>query len=645
MRPYMSFHRLGPKDRLGGAGNAEGRATPQIRGALSGAMNRETSGLRLPVPTSLYDYGAIGNLHSVALVSRHGSIDWLCWPRFASPSLLARILDPEIGGHVAVRPREESASHQRYIPSTNLLETRFDLSDGRTLTVTDFMPVEAGVSEPTLPMLLRGLEAGGGEVTVEVELRPRFNYGAESPEWTGRGDRWIGRSPSGSVWVRAPAPLADGPEGLHGRWTLAPGVRQYLQLGWGPDAPDLGDLTRLERRTAEFWRDWVDAGRSRRTHPSDPEHPLIERSELVLKLLSHATSGAFVAAPTTSLPEWPGGSRNWDYRYVWIRDAAFAAQTLLALGHIEEAHAYLRWVTARLRESGPRPLRVLYAVQGNPDLTERTLPHLRGFLDSRPVRVGNGAATQFQLDIFGELLDAAALLVRVDPQSRSEVWPELAPVAEIIERRWADPDRSLWEIRGPPDHYVHSKVMAWVGLDRASTLCRLSDDEPGAARWRRSADEIRREVLARGVDPDHGTFRQAYGSPRIDAANLRIPMVGFLPFDDPRIRATIHRVERELSHGPFVYRYRGGDHLEGPEGAFLPCGFWLVHCLARIGERDRARGRLRGLSEATGPLGLLPEEFDPERRIPLGNFPQAFTHVAYLRALEALAEGAPPADR
>ncbi|EQD37090.1 glycoside hydrolase 15-related protein, partial [mine drainage metagenome] len=303
---------------------------------------------------------------------------------------------------------------------------------------------------------------------------------------------------------------------------------------------------------------------------------------------------------------------------------------------IEEAHAYLRWITARLRESGPRPLRVLYAAHGDPDLTERSLPHLRGFLNSRPVRIGNGAATQFQLDIFGELLDAAALLVRVDPEARAEVWPELAPVAEIIERRWAVPDRSIWEIRGARAHYVHSKVMAWVGLDRAAVLCRGSGDTDGARRWDHAAETIRREVLSRGVDPHGGGFEQAFGNGRIDAANLRIPMVGFLPFDDPRIRATIERVERELSHGPFVYRYRGDDGLDGPEGSFLPCGFWLVHGLARIGAKDRARERLEGLTAAAGPLGLFSEEYDPAARIPLGNFPQALTHVAYLRAREAL---------
>ncbi|MHB1435464.1 MAG: glycoside hydrolase family 15 protein [Thermoplasmata archaeon] len=601
-------------------------------------MPTDSSGRGLPDPTNLHDYGAIGNLHSVALVSRHGSIDWLCWPRFASPSLLARILDVRTGGHIAVRPSEATMSHQRYVPSTNLLETIFELPDGRSLTVTDFMPVDAGVAEAVSPVLLRALEATRGEVTVEVELRPRFNYGTETPGWFGRDDRWTGRSPSGSVWVAAPGPLAPAGDALRGRWTVRPGPRRYLEFGWGAHRPDLEPSERLQARTVDFWREWVRAGRSRRSRHWDREAPWIERSELVLKLLSHATSGAFVAAPTTSLPEWPGGTRNWDYRYVWIRDAAFSAQTLLSLGHIAEAHAYLRWITARLRESGPRPLRVLYAAHGDPDLTERTLPHLRGFLDSRPVRVGNGAATQFQLDIFGELLDAAALLARLDPAAQGEVWPELAPVAEIIEQRWSAPDRSIWEIRGPPDHYVHSKVMAWVGLDRAATLCRLSHDPSGAERWSRAAEEIHREVVARGVDPDTGALGQSFGNRQIDAANLRIPMVGFLPFDDPRIRATIERVERELSHGPFVYRYRGDDGLDGPEGSFLPCGFWLVHCLARIGEKDRARERLRGLTEAAGPLGLWSEEYDPQDRIPLGNFPQAFSHVAYLRALEALTD-------
>lgn len=598
--------------------------------------------LDLPVPSNLHDYGAIGNLHSVALVSRHGSIDWLCWPRFASPSLLARILDVSEGGYLAIRPEEPSTSRQRYLPSTNVLETRFELTDGRGLTLTDFMPVEPSVHEPRWPQLIRWIEATGGPVTVQGVVAPRFNYGEEAPRWSPGVGGWVGRARSGAVWAGMPCAASTEDGVLRGEWTVTPGTGCSVELVWGERRPDRESAEVLRDQAVDFWTRWCNGSRTRLHQLAGGWRGILERSELVLKLLAHARTGAFVAAPTTSLPEWPGGERNWDYRYVWIRDAALSAQILVTLGHLEEADAYLRWVTDRLRCVGSQPLRVLYGAHGETDLKERTIPRFRGFLDSRPVRIGNTAADQFQLDIFGELLDAAAALVRVNPAIRQEVWPSFRPVAELIERRWKEPDRSIWEIRGPPNHYVHSKVMAWVGLDRAALLSHAVGDDDEAQRWREAARTIRESVLTHGIDERSGALVQSYGRRGPDAANLRIPMVGFLPFDDPRIRATIDRVESELADGPFVHRYRGGDGIEGPEGAFLPCGFWLATCLARTGQIDRARRRFEGLMEAANPLGLLSEEYDPRGRIPLGNFPQAFSHIALLWSVEAIVDTAPP---
>jgi GH15 family glucan-1,4-alpha-glucosidase len=355
-------------------------------------------------------------------------------------------------------------------------------------------------------------------------------------------------------------------------------------------------------------------------------------------LLSHEDTGAFVAAPTTSLPEWPGGHRNWDYRYTWIRDAAFAAQALLLLDHVDEAKGFLRWVVGRLRaDPTSERLRVVYGSHGEVDLTERSLPHLAGYADSRPVRVGNAAVRQYQLDIFGELLDAAATLSVIDIEFVRSLWTEIAGVVESVARHWRTADHGIWEIRAPPRQYTHSKTMAWVALDRGVRIAgRLHVDDERVVGWAEAADRVRTTILERAYHPELHSFTQTLDGTGLDAAELRIPMVGLLPYSDPRVRSTVRRIRRELSFGPYVFRYRTTDGIPGAEGAFLPCSFWLVESLAQMGERAEAERRLDELAAVGGPLGLFSEACDSRTGQPLGNYPQALSHIALMRAVRVV---------
>lgn len=597
-----------------------------------------------PQPSDLGDYGLIGDLRTAALVSRFGSIDWACLPRFESSSVFARILDPERGGFHEIVPDEPFRAEQAYLAATAILLTRFHLPKGRILEVSDFMPVSSE-QPPTHPtMIARLAEAHGGPVRVRVTFAPRFDYGRAAPEWAESSAGWIARSNGTSLLYRAEAELRPAPDQMAFLRTITPDSPLSAEIIGGEERVHVGSIRQLLEATRRFWHGWVHTSTVPLHVLAGRWHPWVERSEITLKLLSSAETGAFVAAPTTSLPEWPGGPRNWDYRYAWIRDAAFTAQALLLLGHAREAYGFLHWMVAHFRRSPDGLLRVMYPVHDGLDLTEREVDGLAGFLGSKPVRVGNAAVGQFQLDIYGEIMDAASLLAERDLDHVRTIWPSLALLGEAVERMWTRPDQGIWEIRGPPTHYVHSKLMAWVALDRAAALARLMEGPDAAPRWRASANQVRDEILARGLDPKGRAFVQAFGSDVIDAANLRIPLVGFLPADDPRVLGTVERVIEELGSGPFVYRYRNGDGLDGPEGTFLPCAFWLVEVLARGGQAREAEDRFRLLLKAASPAGLLSEEYDPERKLRLGNFPQAFSHIGLLRAALALGLARAPAE-
>ncbi|MCI4329069.1 MAG: glycoside hydrolase family 15 protein, partial [Thermoplasmata archaeon] len=509
--------------------------------------------LALPAPTALDDYGVIGNLRTAALVHRAGSIDWACLPKFASPSVFARILDPTRGGTFLVRPVGARPGVQRYRPSTNILETQFEVGRA-TVTLVDFMPISEGLSDEEAARIVRIVETTGGPADIEVWFEPRFEYGARVARLEVTPSGLLAASGETALALRGSVPFEV--EGGHAAavvW-VPQDASVTFDLSWGA-APRRGSRVRsLLEETERYWRGWVHGPKAPLHRLAARWHDAVERSELVLKLLSHVQTGAFVAAPTTSLPEWPGGRRNWDYRYVWIRDAAFSAQAMLLLGHVAEARSFLGWVVDRLapvRRGHRADLHVMYGAHGESDLTERSIRGLSGFLLSRPVRVGNGAFDQFQLDIYGELLDAAHLLSTIDPGSLPRPTVRaLLELAEDVAELWTAPDQGIWEVRGPPRHFVHSKVMAWVAIDRAILLAGQYGGDRRVARWRSTAETIRHAVLTRGWDQERGAFVRSFGDTALDAANLRIPLVGFLPFDDPRVLATVRKTEQELAKGP-----------------------------------------------------------------------------------------------
>jgi GH15 family glucan-1,4-alpha-glucosidase len=605
------------------------------RTARNGPTGTPSAAARIPVPIA--SYGVIGNMSSAALVAPDGSIDWCCLPDFAAPSVFGRLLDPARGGFFQVAPAESAAGRCAYLPRTNVLATTFENPGGPTLRVLDYMPVDRQGRAPAPGMLVRRMDADGGPIRVRVVCAPRFDYGRTAPQWDLGGTEAVGSAGTARLWLGFPEPPAVDGEGIDLEMEIVPGRARSVELAWGDRRPRVPPPEELLEATIEHWRDWTHSRRAPFHAQASERHAWVERSELVLKLLSSRDTGAFVAAVTTSLPEWPGGARNWDYRFVWVRDAAFTAGALLMLGHLPEARRFLAWVVARA--VGPDiagSLQVAYQANGDPVPDEQTLPHLPGYLGSTPVRIGNEAAHQFQLDIYGELLDAASSLFLLDREAVGRMWPRLRDQARNAEGAWTRPDAGIWEARGRPAHYVHSKVMAWVAFDRAHVLAREFEGASSAAKWARLAERVRAQILARGYDARRTTFRRAYGQSGADAANLRIPLVGFLPVDDPRVVGTVRRTEAELGPGPFLRRYLADDGVGGPEARFLACGFWLVECLARQGETERATAYFAELTRASGPLAIFSEEFDPTSGTALGNYPQGLTHIGVLRAALAL---------
>jgi GH15 family glucan-1,4-alpha-glucosidase len=604
-------------------------------------------------------YAIIGNRASAALVGLDGSIDWLCLPYLDSASVFAAILDADRGGRFRVRPAGESQVERRYLGHSPALETTFRTAAG-CLRLTDFFPVKRGTRQDDRGIgsktLIRRVECVEGHVDVEVEWVPRPNYARDDVRLLREGDviaacterlecRLAGVPPDAlldleNAAVRTTVPL-DGGEGFD------------LAFAWGDGDPVAAQPRARELLgiTCRWWEDWAQAIQF------DPAHArwreLMLRSGMVLKLLTHEESGAIAAAPTASLPEEIGGVRNWDYRYCWVRDSAMIARALVDLGHEDDAVAFLEFLeTAAQKHRDPARIQVLYGLREESSLTEYTLGHLEGYRGSRPVRIGNAAASQQQHDIYGELLDAALELhligVEITPAQRD--W--LKAVANHTCKVWRDPDRGIWEVRGPDRHFVHSKVMAWVALDRAVRLAEPLGWEDCAEHWREEADAIQRDVLEKGVDPESGGFKQSYENATPDAANLRIPIVGFLPADDPRVLATIDWTLERLTEKGLVYRYlteEAEDGVGGGEGAFGICTYWLAHALALAGRMDEAKEIFEAMSSHANDVGLLAEEVDPESGIFLGNFPQAFSHVGLINAAHAIgacaARGGKPAGR
>lgn len=591
------------------------------------------------------DYALIGDLMTSALVGRDGSIDWLCLPRFDSAACFAALLGDEENGHWTIAPAGaadgERCSRRAYADGSLVLESLWETDDG-TVKVTDFMP-----QRDTAPDVMRIVEGVSGRVTVRSTLRLRFDYGHVVP-WVRRseGDRVAVAGPD-SVWFRSEPPVRTWGEANSTRseFTVGPGEKVAFVLTWHPShepRPARVDPYEALAQSLADWRDW-----SAQCRYQGPYEEAVTRSLITLKALTYAPTGGIVAAPTTSLPEEIGGVRNWDYRYTWLRDAAITLSSLLRTGYRGEAAAWRDWLL-RAVAGDPENLQIMYGIAGERELGETELDWLPGYENSAPVRVGNGAAHQLQLDVYGEVTEALHLghmtgLARNDYASVLQL-----KLIRYLEIHWNEPDEGIWEVRGPRRHFVHSKVMAWVAVDRTIKLIESGDADGPLERWRALRDEIHADVCEKGYDPERNTFTQSYGSQELDASLLLIPQMGFLPPDDKRVIGTIEAIQRELSTPDgFILRYptageeAGVDGLEGDEGAFLACSFWMADDLAMIGRVDEARRLFEKLLSLRNDLGLLAEEWDPKLQRQVGNFPQAFSHVPLIdTALRLTASGA-----
>jgi alpha,alpha-trehalase len=586
-------------------------------------------------------YGLLADCNSAALVARDGSIDWLCLPRYDSPSVFGRILDPD-AGHWIIRPAGPFTSERRYLPETLVVETTFTTGDG-VVRLTDAMAFGAGQRGHELGFdapheTLRLVEGVTGRVELVFELSPRPEYGLVRPLFRMEGDG--GRTFGGPnrITVRAGVPVRVDDATMSAAFSVSEGDRVGFSLRWAPtearEAPAAtppADVAARIGDTVEAWRSWE----ADHDIYDGPHRDLIRLSSRVLKGLTYRPTGAIVAAPTTSLPETVGGERNWDYRYSWIRDASLTLEALYIGACTDEAEEFVSFMTSAA--GGGASLQIMYGIGGEHDLTERELPHLRGWRDSRPVRVGNGAWGQTQLDVYGELLSALHLYRERLGELHPEIKGFVAHLADTAAARWRETDAGMWEMRGEPRHHLSSKVLCWTALDRAVALAPQLGSFAKEEEWAAARDEIRATILDRGWSESRQAYAQSFGSDELDAAALLMPIVGFLPATDARMRSTIEAVARDLTEDGFVLRYRNregmnADGLTGEEGTFVICSFWLVSCLARAGEVDRAEQLFDRLAGYASDLGLLAEEIDTDLGEQLGNFPQAFSHIGLITA-------------
>jgi len=604
------------------------------------------------------DYALIGNRHTCALVARDGSIDWCCLPHLDSPSVFGALLDARRGGRWRIAPAGEVSTTRAYLGPSAVLRTEFRGAGG-VLHLTDFLPIREGGSldrsSESSHCIVRRLHCVDGEVEVDVEWMPRPDYARSDVALRREGPVVVAWSPGYELALAgfpADAPLSLEGAAARARVRLRAGERLNLACAWGGADPDPVAWT-SERHLEDTLRWWTEWGASCDVPDGAEEwRELLVRSGMVLKLLTNERSGAIAAAPTTSLPEEIGGVRNWDYRFCWVRDSSMIARALLALGHDRDARDFLDFLErAAAQHRDPSRIQVVYGLRGETRLTEYTLGHLDGYRDSLPVRIGNAAALQRQLDIYGELLDAARELARIGVPPTPERWAWLRGVADYVCRIWRGTDRGIWEVRGPERHFTYSKVMCWVALDRAIRLAHGLGLPGDTARWAAERDAVRAAVLREGFHPGVGAFTQSFGSPVMDASSLLIPVVGFLPPDDPRVGGTVDAVLRTLTRDGLVFRYpheETPDGVGGGEGAFGICTFWLAHALALCGRMEEAREVFVGMASRANDVGLFPEEIDPATGEFLGNFPQAFTHVGLIDAARAVGlavECAPPAAR
>lgn len=592
---------------------------------------------------AIADYAVIGDCRSAALISRAGSLDWLCLPRFDSPALFAALLDRRLGGAFVVRPLGAFTSTRRYVDDTNILETTFTTAEGR-LKLTDLMPIasEADKRRELMPdhEVLRVVECLEGEVELEIHCDPRPGYGRITPRLIDRGCMGICYEYGDeALFLRSELPLAVNAStpGAKGWARLRRGERRYLSLVYAHGEPAVlpvfGSVAEARvSRALQWWRAWAARCRYTGLHRA-----AVLRSALVLKLMTYAPSGAVIAAPTTSLPEWPGGVRNWDYRYCWLRDASLTLRAFMDLGYEREAEAFASWILHATRQTWPE-VKVLYDVHGESRLPERPLDHLEGYAGSRPVRVGNDAARQFQLDIYGEVVDAVFEFVRRGGSFGRITAHMLAGLGRTVCSRWRQPDEGIWEARRGRRHHTFSKAMCWVALDRMIKLHEAGHLRAPVEMFIREREAIRAEIETRGFNPRLDSYVSVLDGKEVDASLLLMARYGYVEPTSTRMRATCARVERELGAGGLLYRYRSADGLPSGEGAFGIASFWAVGCRARQGDISGALAAFDRLCSMANDVGLFAEEIDPATGAHLGNFPQAFTHAGLVDAALTIGE-------
>jgi GH15 family glucan-1,4-alpha-glucosidase len=594
--------------------------------------------------TKIEDYAFLSDTQTGALVSRDGCVDWLCFPRFDSPACFASLVGAKENGRWFFHPDEKiERTRRRYRDGTLILETEIETKSG-AVRLIDFMPPRG--ENPDIIRIVEGLR---GKMSMHMELIIRFDYGRMIP-WVRRRDDALEAiaGPDGLV-LRTPIETYGKDLTTVAQFTLKEGERIPFVLTWFPshaDPPRVVNPEHALRDTAEFWNDW--SSRFKRTGNWDEA---VVRSLITLKGLTYAPTGGIVAAATTSLPEQIGGVRNWDYRYCWLRDATFTLYAAMQSGYREEAESWREWLLRAIAGS-PEQMQIMYGVRGERRLEEYEIPWLPGYENSKPVRIGNAASNQFQLDVYGEVLGAMYYAHHSGIENREEDWRLQVNLVEFLESNWDQPDEGIWEVRGGRKHFTHSKMMAWLAFDRAVKLvekCGCSGDQH-VERWKKIRDQIHAQVCERGYNAAKRAFTQVYGSDALDASLLMMPLTGFLPATDERVRGTIEAIERELMQDGLVLRYRPQqehvDGLPGREGVFLPCSFWLADCLHLIGRKKEARELFERLLTLRNDLGLLSEEYDPIDKRQLGNFPQAFSHVALVNTARILGEDAvlPPQD-
>lgn len=588
-------------------------------------------------------YGFIADCHSSALVSKSGSIDWSCMPRFDSGSCFARILDWQNGGYCQIVPESPYESSRRYIEDTLVLETTFTNNQGK-VRLLDCLTMKKGGEHEPHRQILRVVEGVQGKMQLNFRFAPRFDFGSIKP-WIRKynGDQFIALGGNHGLLVSGDFCLGlKHRHELEGSCTVAEGERAFLSIMYrkpeeldegSVSVPSIAELSDRLQETIDWWRSWTAKG-----HYEGPYAQYAKRSAIVLKGLSNAPTGAIVAAPTTSLPESPGGSRNWDYRFTWVRDSCFAVRSLAEMGYVREADGFRRFVERSAAGSADE-LQILFGLGGERRLREFELEELEGYRGASPVRIGNNAERQTQLDVYGELLDLSWHWHERGESPDQDYWDFLVGMVNAAATLWKDPDRGIWEIRGKPKHFVHSKAMCWAALNYGIKLAADLEFDAPVDEWKRAREELRGAVEEKGYDPKRGVFVQAFDNHAMDSALLLLPVVGFVDFQDERMVRTTDEVRKQLNVGELLRRYPAkSDDLEGEEGAFLACSFWLVNCLAHQGRVDEAEEIFQRVISTANDLGLFSEEFDVDRSEMLGNFPQGLTHLSLIMAIMALAE-------